>query len=80
MITADLDLRAALEQPYPGLRSFQAHESFLFFGRQNHVHELLRRLATNRLEPQAFMTEEIMKYRSTKWNGSLSKAHVALAA
>jgi Novel STAND NTPase 1 len=39
----------AIEQPFPGLRSFEAHESFLFFGRAAHTQELLRLLATNRI-------------------------------
>jgi formylglycine-generating enzyme required for sulfatase activity len=38
----------ALEQPYPGLRSFEANESLLFHGRGRHTEELLRRLAQNR--------------------------------
>ncbi|MEO8663420.1 MAG: hypothetical protein ABI693_33495 [Bryobacteraceae bacterium] len=38
----------AFEQPYPGLRSFEANESLLFHGRGRHTEELLRRLAQNR--------------------------------
>jgi hypothetical protein len=41
-------LTAALEQPYPGLRAFEPHESFLFFGREAHTEELLLRLSRNR--------------------------------
>ncbi len=41
-------LLAALGQPYPGLRAFESHESFLFFGRETHTEELLRRLSRNR--------------------------------
>ncbi|MCB9251179.1 MAG: AAA family ATPase [Flavobacteriales bacterium] len=34
--------------PFPGLRPFQKHESGLFFGRENHVGEILRKLSTFR--------------------------------
>ena len=34
--------------PFPGLRSFEADESLLFFGREAHIDELLERLADNR--------------------------------
>ncbi|MFN7925896.1 MAG: SUMF1/EgtB/PvdO family nonheme iron enzyme [Bryobacteraceae bacterium] len=34
--------------PYPGLRSFEAHESFLFHGRETHTQQLLDRLAHHR--------------------------------
>lgn len=34
--------------PYPGLRSFEPSEAHLFFGRERHVDELLRRLRVNR--------------------------------
>ncbi len=33
-----------LENPYPGLRSFEAHESHLFFGRDQQIAELVDRL------------------------------------
>ena len=39
---------AAIQQPYPGLRAFETYESFLFFGREIHTEELLRRLSGNR--------------------------------
>jgi formylglycine-generating enzyme required for sulfatase activity/energy-coupling factor transporter ATP-binding protein EcfA2 len=42
------DLLSAVEQPYPGLRSFEMSESLLFFGREQHTQELLRRLAGGR--------------------------------
>jgi len=35
--------------PFPGLRSFQIDEEFLFFGREGQSEELLRRLRANRL-------------------------------
>lgn len=35
------------ENPFPGLRPFRQDESDLFFGRENQVHELLRRLQIN---------------------------------
>ncbi len=35
-------------QPFPGLRSFEPHEAFLFRGRQQHTEALLSRLAGNR--------------------------------
>jgi energy-coupling factor transporter ATP-binding protein EcfA2 len=44
-----LDLKAAQEHPYPGLRPFEIHESILFFGRENHTRELLRRLGKGRM-------------------------------
>lgn len=34
--------------PYPGLRSFEAEESLLFFGREEHTDELLERLTDDR--------------------------------
>ncbi|MFM9944627.1 MAG: hypothetical protein ACKVQB_05285 [Bacteroidia bacterium] len=34
--------------PFPGLRPFQKNESNLFFGRQNHIKEILRKLETYR--------------------------------
>jgi len=34
--------------PFPGLRSFEAEESLLFFGREAHTDELLERLGDNR--------------------------------
>jgi len=34
--------------PFPGLRPFEAEEDHLFFGREQHVDELLRRLRFNR--------------------------------
>jgi Novel STAND NTPase 1 len=37
-----------LESPFPGLRPFEANESFLFFGRDSQTEELLRRLASRR--------------------------------
>ena len=39
---------AAVDQPYPGLRSFEANEAVLFHGRARHTEELLRRLSHNR--------------------------------
>jgi tetratricopeptide (TPR) repeat protein/energy-coupling factor transporter ATP-binding protein EcfA2 len=35
--------------PFPGLRPFEPDEDFLFFGREEEVDELLRRLRSNRL-------------------------------
>lgn len=35
--------------PYPGLRPFEPDEDYLFFGREDEVDELLRRLRSNRL-------------------------------
>jgi hypothetical protein len=37
-----------VENPYPGLRPFEAHEAFLFHGRQEHTRALLERLSTDR--------------------------------
>ncbi len=34
--------------PFPGLRPFQKNESHLFFGRENHIKEILRKLETFR--------------------------------
>jgi hypothetical protein len=39
---------ATLDAPFPGLRSFEAEESLLFYGREAHVAELLDRLGDNR--------------------------------
>jgi hypothetical protein len=49
LLALDFDLRTALAQPYPGLRSFEPAESFLFFGRQVQTNELLRRLSARRM-------------------------------
>ena len=38
-----------LSNPFPGLRCFQTDEDYLFFGRQEQIEDLLRRLRTNRL-------------------------------
>jgi energy-coupling factor transporter ATP-binding protein EcfA2 len=38
----------AVDRPYPGLRPFEAHEAFLFHGRDDHTRALLERLATER--------------------------------
>ena len=37
-----------LENPFPGLRSFEPHEDHLFFGREQQIDELLARLRRNR--------------------------------
>ena len=34
--------------PFPGLRPFQKTESHLFFGRENHINEIMRKLETFR--------------------------------
>src|ERR1043165_7475789 len=39
---------AALAQPFPGLRAFEADEAYLFRGREQHTVELLTRLAEHR--------------------------------
>ena len=39
---------AALPNPFPGLRPFEADEELLFFGRENEIDELLRKLRTER--------------------------------
>lgn len=42
------ELLAAVEHPFPGLRSFDTGESLLFFGREDHTQQLLHGLATGR--------------------------------
>jgi len=37
-----------IAQPFPGLRAYEPDESVIFFGREQHVQEVLRRLAANR--------------------------------
>ncbi len=37
----------ALQNPFPGLRSFDYEESHLFFGREQHISDLLRKLDQN---------------------------------
>jgi hypothetical protein len=37
-----------LHNPFPGLRPFESSENHLFFGREEHSHELLRKLRRNR--------------------------------
>jgi hypothetical protein len=49
MLAAEFDIRTVFDQPFPGLRSFEPHESFLFFGRRVHTQELLRRLSMHRM-------------------------------
>jgi hypothetical protein len=49
MPSLEFDLEAALAQPYPGLRSFEPLESFIFFGRRSQINELLRRLSGDRM-------------------------------
>jgi WD40 repeat protein/energy-coupling factor transporter ATP-binding protein EcfA2 len=44
-MNADLPAGAS---PYPGLRPFEAHEAHLFFGRDEQIDELLRRLSRHR--------------------------------
>src|SRR5262252_9228529 len=41
-------VQRAQNEPFPGLRSFELDEAFLFFGRQQHTKELLNRLASHR--------------------------------
>jgi len=48
MTATEFDPVVALDNPYPGLRAFETHESVLFFGREEHTRELLDRLAVNR--------------------------------
>ena len=43
-----IDFKNAVAEPFPGLRSFEPHESFLFFGRRKHTEELLNRLGHHR--------------------------------
>lgn len=45
---ASATLRTVLESPFPGLRAFGTEESILFFGREAHTAELLRRLSESR--------------------------------
>jgi predicted nucleic acid-binding Zn-ribbon protein/energy-coupling factor transporter ATP-binding protein EcfA2 len=45
---ASTTLRTVLESPFPGLRAFGTEESILFFGRETHTAELLRRLSESR--------------------------------
>lgn len=42
------DLLVSVDHPFPGLRPFETGESLLFFGREEHTEELLRRLADGR--------------------------------
>jgi len=42
------EVLGTVEQPFPGLRPFEAEESLLFFGREPHVEELLRSLGGSR--------------------------------
>ncbi len=43
-----MDERSAPFNPFPGLRPFEPQEDYLFFGRETHVDELLRRLRERR--------------------------------
>ena len=45
---AELAPDLSVRQPYPGLRPFETNEAVLFFGRETHTTELLRRLADQR--------------------------------
>ena len=42
------DLLVSVDHPFPGLRPFETSESLLFFGREEHTQELLRRLSGGR--------------------------------
>ena len=42
------DLLVSVDHPFPGLRPFETAESLLFFGREEHTQDLLRRLADGR--------------------------------
>ena len=44
MLAPELDLAT----PYPGLRAFETHEGYLFYGREQQTQELLDRLAHHR--------------------------------
>ena len=44
-----LELLVTIDRPFPGLRPFESDQSLLFFGRERHTAELLRRLSTERL-------------------------------
>jgi formylglycine-generating enzyme required for sulfatase activity len=48
MPAAKLAPDLTVRQPYPGLRPFETEEAFLFFGRENHTAEVLRRLSEQR--------------------------------
>jgi Tol biopolymer transport system component len=48
MQVTELNPALGVEHPYPGLRSFEPWEGFLFFGRETHTDELLRRLSITR--------------------------------
>jgi WD40 repeat protein len=48
MPVTELNPALGLQHPYPGLRSFEPWEGFLFFGRESHTEELLRRLSITR--------------------------------
>jgi WD40 repeat protein len=43
-----LDESSTYFNPFPGLRTFEPQEDYLFFGRETHVDELLRRLRKHR--------------------------------
>lgn len=38
---------SGIDRPYPGLRPFEQHEVNIFFGRQDHVNQVLNKLKTN---------------------------------
>src|SRR5262249_56410976 len=44
----NLDEMKAVTSPYPGLRTFEADEAEIFFGREEHVDDLLVRLQRQR--------------------------------
>ncbi|HVR95960.1 MAG TPA: WD40 repeat domain-containing protein, partial [Thermoanaerobaculia bacterium] len=43
-----MDESSAYFNPFPGLRPFESQEDYLFFGRETHIDELLRRLRERR--------------------------------
>jgi hypothetical protein len=47
-MTVELLPLLGVDNPYPGLRPFEAHEAFLFHGRQDHTRALLERLSSER--------------------------------
>ncbi len=44
----EYEFERVVAEPFPGLRTFEPHESLLFFGRRAHSEELLARLSTHR--------------------------------
>ena len=43
-----VDFSISGQNPFPGLRPFSVDESYLYFGREEHVNDILEKISRNR--------------------------------